>query len=110
MVNYNKWLFYFLIKFLFFFIDIYRNFGNILATEIYEAEATEIYSPSMLNTRLKSVIIDKCYLDTTYFDQIYNNIPSKTNALNAIKRLIENKIENSHTLPVFAIEVSKIGK
>lgn len=64
----------------------------------------------MLNTRLKSVIIDKCYLDTTYFDQIYNNIPSKANALNAIKRLIENKIENSHTLPVFAIEVSKIGK
>ncbi len=64
----------------------------------------------MFKTRLNSVTIDKCYLDTTYFDPIYNNIPSKANALNAIKRLIEKKIETSHTLPVFAIEVSKIGK
>jgi hypothetical protein len=53
--------------------------------------------------------IDKCYLDTTYFEKIYNNIPSQKNALNAIKNLIQHKLDTCNN-PIFGIDVNKIGK
>jgi len=81
---------------------LYRNFGKILATGDFR------YTPSMFNEDTL-IDIDKCYLDTTYFETIYNNIPSRENGLNAIKDLIEHKLKTCIN-PIFGIDVNKIGK
>jgi len=79
-----------------------RYFGKILATGDFR------YTPSMFN-KGSLTDIDKCYVDTTFFEKIYNNIPSKKNAFKAIKNLIENKLETCNN-PIFGVNVYKIGK
>ena len=82
----------------------YRPFGNILATGDFR------YTPSMFNdTRLASIKIDKCYMDNSFFNKIYNNIPSQENAKNAIIDLIAIK-KGYRSSAVFAVDVYKIGK
>ena len=60
-------------------------------------------------TRLDDIRIDKCYLDNTYFNTIYNSIPSRVNATNALISLIDLK-RSDISNAVFAIKMNNIGK
>lgn len=61
-----------------------------------------------VDSPLSTVKVDKCFLDNTYLNPKFSNIPSQSSATQAIIKLIVNKLEQNYT--VFGIKVNKLGK
>jgi Cft2 family RNA processing exonuclease len=87
-------------------------FGIVLATGDFRY-TPDMFSPDSL---LVNREIEMCYLDNTYFDRAaYSNIPSRMDALEQIKELIEIKKktipkEFPNTKVIFKIILKTLGK
>lgn len=66
------------------------------------------YDPSMfIDTPLKNKEVDICYIDNTYFNPLFANIPTRNEALNKIISIIEEKRQKD---TLFKLHLKILGK
>ena len=81
-----------------------ETFGTVLATGDFK------YSLQLReNPILNEIQVDTCYIDNTYMNKLYSNLPSKDKAFSEIVDLVEIK-QQMYENVVFAIKVNSIGK
>jgi hypothetical protein len=77
-------------------------FGRILATGDFR------YSPDMfVDTPLSQGEVDICYLDNTYFNKCFKNLPSRKDALKELIAFLDSKREDD---VIFKLFIRTIGK